>query len=38
MKSLVTTFAALRPRGGFSHPQQEHMKYTYKPVYNGQNL
>jgi len=27
--SLVTTYAALRPRDGFSHPHQEHMKDTY---------
>jgi len=27
--SLVTAYAALRPRDGFSHPHQEHMKYTY---------
>jgi len=28
--SLVTAYAALRPRDGFSHPHQEHMKDTYK--------
>jgi len=27
--SLVTAYAALRPRNGFSHPHQEHMKDTY---------
>jgi len=27
--SLVTTYSALRPRDGFSHPHQEHMKDTY---------
>ena len=27
--SLVTAYAALRPRDGFSHPHQEHMKDTY---------
>ena len=26
---FVTAYAALRPRDGFSHPLQEHMKYTY---------
>jgi len=26
--SLVTACAALRPRDGFSHPHQEHMKDT----------
>jgi len=26
---LVTAYAALRPRDGFSHPHQEHMKDTY---------
>jgi len=25
----VTAYAALRPRDGFSHPHQEHMKDTY---------
>jgi len=32
--SLVTAYmyAALRPRDGFSHPHQEHMKYTYMHV------
>ena len=29
--SLVTAYAALRPREGFSHPHQEHIKYTYIP-------
>jgi len=29
LASLVTACAALRPRDGFSHPHQEHMKYTY---------
>jgi len=29
MTSLVTAYAALRPRDGFSHPHQEHMKDTY---------
>jgi len=29
--SLVTAYAALRPRDGFSHPHQEHMKDTYTP-------
>jgi len=27
--SLVTTYAALRPRDGFPHPHQEQMKDTY---------
>jgi len=27
--SLVTAYATLRPRDGFSHPHQEHMKDTY---------
>ena len=27
--SFVTAYAALRPRDGFFHPHQEHMKYTY---------
>ena len=27
--SLVTAYAALRPRDGFSHPHQERMKDTY---------
>jgi len=27
--SLVTAYPALRPRDGFSHPHQEHMKDTY---------
>jgi len=27
--SLVTAYAALRPRDGYSHPHQEQMKYTY---------
>ena len=27
--SLVTAYAALRPRDGFSHPHQKHMKDTY---------
>ena len=27
--SLVSAYAALRPRNGFSHPHQEHMKDTY---------
>jgi len=27
--SLVTAYAVLRPRDGFSHPHQEHMKDTY---------
>jgi len=26
---LVTAYAALRPRDGFSHPHKEHMKDTY---------
>ena len=26
---LVTAYAALRPRDGFSHSHQEHMKDTY---------
>ena len=30
--SLVTAYAALRPRDGFSHPHQEHMKYTYSTL------
>ena len=30
--SLVTAYAALRPRDGFSHPHQEHMKDTYNPA------
>jgi len=30
--SLVTAYAALRPRDGFSHPHQEHMKDTYSPI------
>jgi len=30
--SLVTAFASLRPRDGFSHPHQEHMKDTYIPT------
>ena len=29
VSSLVTSYAALRPRDGFSHPHQEHMKDTY---------
>jgi len=29
--SLVTAYAALRPRDGFSHPHKEHMKDTYNP-------
>jgi len=33
MASLVTAYAALRPRNGFSHPHQEHMKDTYKPIF-----
>ena len=32
--SLVTAYAALRPRDGFSHPHQEHMKDTYIRVFN----
>ena len=28
MTTLITAFAALRPRDGFSHPHQEHMKDT----------
>jgi len=28
-KYLVTAYAAQRPREGFSHPHQEHMKDTY---------
>ena len=32
MASLVTAYAALRPRDGFSHPHQEHMKDTYRLV------
>jgi len=31
LASLVTAYVALRPRDGFSHPHQEHMKDTYKP-------
>jgi len=31
--SLVTAYAALRPRDGFSHPHQEHMKDTYMPTF-----
>jgi len=31
LASLVTAYAALRPRDGFSHPHQEHMKDTYIP-------
>ena len=31
--SLVTAYAALRPRDGFSHPHQEHMKDTYKVLF-----
>jgi len=31
--SLVTAYAALRPRDGFSHPHQEHMKDTYNLYY-----
>jgi len=27
--SLVAAYAALRPRDGFSHPHQEHMKDTF---------
>jgi len=27
--SLVTAYAALRLRDGFSHPHQEHIKATY---------
>ena len=27
--SLVTAYAALRPRDGLPHPHQEHMKDTY---------
>jgi len=27
--SLVTAYAALRPRGGFCHPSQEHMTDSY---------
>jgi len=30
--SLVTAYAALRPRDGFSHPHQEHIKDTYIPA------
>jgi len=29
--SLVTAFAALRQRDGFSHPHQEHVRDTYIP-------
>jgi len=29
VESLVTAYAALCPRDGFSHPHQEHMKYSY---------
>ena len=32
MASLVTAYAALRPRDGFSHPHQEYMKDTYIPA------
>ena len=28
--SLVTAYAAQRPRDEFSHPHQKHMKDTYK--------
>ena len=31
--SLVTAYAALRPRDGFSHPHLEHMKDTYIITY-----
>jgi len=30
--SLVTAYAALLPRDGFSHPHQVHMKYTYNAI------
>jgi len=30
--NLVTAYAALRPRDGFSHPHQKHMKGTYSLV------
>jgi len=33
LASLVTDYAALRPRDGFSHPHQEHMKDTYILAY-----
>ena len=31
LASLVTAYAALRPRDGIPHPHQEHMKDTYIP-------
>ena len=31
--SLVTAYAALRPRGGFSHPHQEHMIDTFSCIF-----
>jgi len=31
--SLVTAYVAIRPRDGFSHPHQEHMKDTYNPFH-----
>jgi len=36
---LVSAYAALRPRDGFSHPHQEHMKDTYflESTYNSQS-
>ena len=33
LASLVTAYAALRPRDGFSHPHQEHMKDTYSTLF-----
>ena len=33
-ESLVTAYAALRPRYGFPHPNPEHMKDTYILVIN----
>jgi len=30
--SLVNAYAALRPRDGFSHPHQKHMKDTYSLI------
>jgi len=36
--SLVTAYAALRPRDGFFHSHQEHMKDTDNPTYFPPNI
>ena len=36
--SLVTAYAALRPRGEFSYPHQEHMKDTYITHYKVRHM